>query len=128
MFRDKTSIMIILNRGTRRELRTAELTWPRKRAEAKLSKMENQNRDAKRKRRRTEGDEKQEGTGMEVRGSGVRKGITKKRKGEEEGIEVDNPVPVIFDESGLNEWDSIFYSDAHKLKPQRKEKVHHSYY
>jgi hypothetical protein len=42
---------------------------------------------------------------------------------DEEGIEVENPVPVVESLSG-QEWDSIFYSDAHHLKPQRKEKIH----
>ena len=40
----------------------------------------------------------------------------------EEGIEVENPVPVIDNYAG--EWKQIYYSDANHLKPQRQEKIH----
>lgn len=46
---------------------------------------------------------------------------------EEVGLEDDNPVRIFSGNSLPAEFDSLFYEDAQKLKPQRKEKVHNIY-
>jgi hypothetical protein len=45
-----------------------------------------------------------------------------------DGIEVENPVPVVDKIENEGEWASIFYEDAQGLKPQRKEKIHTPFY